>query len=329
MKIHYTLLPILAIAYSCTESFDLELDAEPKLIIDARIDNLTGPNYVRIGLSQTNFDGERYWYGYDSIIFISRFEYVDDALVIISDDCGTVDTLVPASDSILRYTYDYTEIFDSTIMNYRMITTRGDSAYYKSDYPELGGYYQTTKINQGKPEHTYYLRVEWHGKVYTSECTMPKSFKVDSITYRESDKYDDGNDGLIGLLWFKDNPSECNYYMFVPWSYSSGTIWERTILDDRNMKSDINGVDAFCGISVAGFERSSVVANMDRFFVYSITKETYNYYNTLIQQLRYDGGIYTPAPASPVTNIKGGAFGLFNVSYVVEIDTRLSEWSKY
>lgn len=43
----------------------------------------------------------------------------------------------------------------------------------------------------------------------------------------------------------------------------------------------------------------------------SLTKETYEYFNTIVKQFIDDGNVYKPAPASAKGNISGGALGLF------------------
>jgi len=53
-----------------------------------------------------------------------------------------------------------------------------------------------------------------------------------------------------------------------------------------------------------------------RIRMYSITEEGYNYYKALIAQFKNDGGTYSPAPASPPTNIDNGGLGFFRASAV-------------
>ena len=219
-------------------------------------------------------------------------------------NCGVIDTLSFCPDSVWEH--------------YR----NGDSSFVRNFHEK---HFVTSKII-GVPEHTYRLRVEWQGNVYTSECTMPKEVEIDTITrFRDADKFNDGADaGYIPYLWFHDDPTTPNYYVVENPMYGGG-IWGINIMSDEMFSTDnICGVDAYTGEAVDGYSRNTVVSGThiskdwgyDQIRLYSVTKEVYEYYSSLIKQIRYDGGVYTPSPASAPTNIKGGALGVFNAASV-------------
>jgi hypothetical protein len=48
--------------------------------------------------------------------------------------------------------------------------------------------------------------------------------------------------------------------------------------------------------------------------IYSLTREQFVYFTDLANILNSDGGMFSPPPANPRSNISGGALGLFQVS---------------
>ncbi len=297
---------------ACTEEYDLNLHPETKLVINAEITNGKPPYYTQLGIS--------------GALKTQMNHNVDDALIIISDDEGVVDTLVPAKDSTVWYITKYKNQFgEDSIRWYVIYDNIGiiDSMLVYEPQLYCKGYFQTTKL-KGKAGHTYFLKVEWQGHTYTSQCTMPETIKIDTITHRKGDKFIDGTDGDIPYVWFHDNPCEDNYYVFkkgidqrpLPFSNGQGT-WSVSIFSDEYLTPDAKGMDICGGEATESWRRDDFEfykIPSQKLMMYSVTKEVYNYYSSLINQIRYDGGVYTPAPASAPTNIKGGALGVFNAA---------------
>jgi len=50
--------------------------------------------------------------------------------------------------------------------------------------------------------------------------------------------------------------------------------------------------------------------------LYSLTRVQYIYFSDLANILNNDGGMFSPPPANPRSNLSGGALGLFQVSSV-------------
>jgi len=68
------------------------------------------------------------------------------------------------------------------------------------------------------------------------------------------------------------------------------------------------------GISANAWYKLGEVA---RFEMYSLTREAYLYYADLDITINNDGGLFSPLPTNPRTNISNGAMGLFQVSGMV------------
>ena len=311
IKMKQLILFLFSIVFlcACTEEYDLELSGESKLVVDFTITNAKPPYYIQLtkskmcyGTPEEYVSDKRWWWEKKD------YEMVCDARVIVSDDCGVIDTLELCPDSV--------SYWDDDDQKYH---------FYESSRPGSNGYYRTTKI-EGIPGNTYNLRVEWQGNIYTAECKMPKAVAIDTITsLREADKFKDGvGAGFIPYLWFHDDPATPNYYVFEYAMYG-GKTWGINIMSDEQLNSDdICGIDAYSGEAPDGFTRNTIVSGThiskdwgyDQIRLYSVTKEVYEYYSSLIKQIRYDGGVYTPSPASAPTNIKGGALGVFNAASV-------------
>jgi len=294
---------VLILLFGCTEKYDFKFPAQDaKLVVEGIITNNPGPYYVRLTLSKSTFT-LNYNDSIGNDFYSDGYTPVLDAKLIISDNHGTTDTLVPCKDTI-----------------YNIYTWSPDNIIFYTDtliqiYPtaHIHGYYQTNKII-GTPGYIYYLKILWQGKEYNSSCYMPPVPEIDSVTYEFTRAAIIGKeDYYIPKIWFKDNPATEDYYLFK----TSGSVWGRSVLSDENIKANITGLNVFQGETHEWWRNGYPWAGYPyKIEMHSITKEIYNYYQALIMQFRNDGGVYTPSPASPPTNITNGAQGYFRASSV-------------
>ena len=101
----WSFLCIVILLTACTKDFDFKLaDTKPLYVIEGRISDLQGPYYIHITRSTSLF-------GYPSVYThdADSFDAVQGAEVIIKDDMGTVDTLIPALERLPRMLYFYNE----------------------------------------------------------------------------------------------------------------------------------------------------------------------------------------------------------------------------
>jgi len=269
------ILPLLLALASCTEEFQLDTNNEKQLVIvDALITDGKPPYSIRLTTSSNLSNSSLPILG---------------ASIIITDNYGNKDSLISEYTERYLYYYDGPSKKDST---YYIDTQRGDEGYYR------------TQTLVGKPGVTYKINIKWQGEEYTSECYMPYCPKIDSVTYKLKKGAVGKSDVYIPHIWFKDNPETKDYYLFK--TYGGGGAWSRSILSDELLSSDAQGLNVFQGESADWWRDSyPMPSSYYRIEMYSITEEVYNYYESLITQFRTDGGSYTPAPASPPTNIKG------------------------
>ena len=283
----------LCLLTGCVESIDLsDIDGnEPKLVFDGILSNEEPPYLFRLtktaSLSDTNIKG------------------VTDALIVISDSKGTKDTL---------------EWIDPLFF-----PEGGDAnSYY--------GLYCTTKI-AGKEGETYHLQICYENLVYEATEKMPRATQIDSLWF--SRKQLEGKDEMVAcpFINFRNALDEENFYMFTysphkqdDWSYlenliaNSMRVFPYSILKDTHLPEYVKEFNLNDGESVFGSEEGFHFQFSERdtssILLYSITSSTYNFYEDLIKQMRYDGGTFTPSPTSARGNISNGALGLFRVNAV-------------
>ena len=127
-------------------------------------------SYVRLKLLNTKFAPNDF------------FNYLTDAIVVIKDDQGNIDTLRTLNDpkfNQLKYRSPF--LFDYKLQNL---------------LPEAG--------------HTYYLEVYYKNKKYTASTTIPKNRPIIDSFVNEHNEINN----YKTISYFKDLPNEKNFYFF-------------------------------------------------------------------------------------------------------------------
>src|SRR5690349_2449330 len=101
MQLRWSFICVVLFLTACTKDYKLKLDdTKPLYVIEGRISDLKGPYFIHITKS-TNLFGYPPVHTNDA----DSFEAVQGAEVIIADDMGTVDTLIPANDRTEKWFY--------------------------------------------------------------------------------------------------------------------------------------------------------------------------------------------------------------------------------
>ncbi|MFN6944529.1 MAG: DUF4249 domain-containing protein [Cytophagaceae bacterium] len=179
------------------------------------------------------------------------------------------------------------------------------------------GIYETQNF-QGRVGRMYTLTIQAEGQTYTSQSELKNILPVDSIKFRYYDQPDLLHQrGYYPVSYAKTPPGETNYYLWK--FYRNDTLLHNKnqlfIAEDRFVQENINGL-----------EGPFVYQLGDKLRIesFSLTKEAYDFYLHLQNQLNNDGGFFSGPPANPQTNIHGGALGVFQVSGM-EIDELIVE----
>src|SRR5450755_4326148 len=96
---YYFICILCLMAAGCTKDFHIDIvKTKPLYVIDGRISNMQGPYYVRITKATDPIASQ-----VSAPSGLDNAEAVTGAQVIIADDMGIADTLMPADQSEPRY----------------------------------------------------------------------------------------------------------------------------------------------------------------------------------------------------------------------------------
>lgn len=315
----WSFICVVILFAACTKDYDFKLkDTQPLYVIEGRISDLKGPYYIHITKS-TNSLGFPLVHTQDA----DSFDAVQGAEVIIKDDMGTVDTLIPAVDVLPRMLYFYNNHqLDSQVRAYpsKLLTAKR-------------GYYQTTKIH-GSPGHTYQLYVRIGDSTFHASAYMPRVTNLDSAALKSDTVVNAAGDlGNLPLAWFKEPTNEKNYYMLQYYPHITEHPYDAFLIeyndynsipfvvDDKILQPYVNGLsvqlitpDSYPYPGAGPYLTYPYYGFHIR--LSSLTKEAYEYFSVLRKQLQTDGNVYKPTPASATGNVNGGALGFFWASSI-------------
>lgn len=320
------LIGLFIMIVGCTKDYNLNLpDTKPLYVIEGRISNMEGPYFIRI----TKSSNELALHTIDPLAFgFDSAQPVKNALVIISDEGGITDTLIPSPYQHRRLIY----LYDNTNHKFDSFPQQ-ILPFYTIDH----GYYQTTKI-RGVAGHTYHLQVFDGNEKFEATAYMPPVPVLDSAVLRDTIVGPEHERIYMPLAYFAEPQNEKNYYglsfnlitdypfdFFVFGSGSSGLPY---VVDDKVLTPYVNGLAIQTLLSkhypfspYYPYEHVSLLPpHPFQIRLFSLTKETYNYFDQQNRQLGDDGNIYRPTPASAKGNISGGALGQF---YATDISYKL------
>jgi hypothetical protein len=149
-----------------------------------------------------------------------------------------------------------------------------------------------------KVGETYELIVAWKDNIFVAEGLMLEPPILDSLTYQYEARRPFRDEGYYvkayGKIPFKEN----NYYRIQ--------IIENDTL--KNEPEDYFLFDDTFGFTIFenGLELAYAFDQGDRvrLILYRMTREPYNYLNQLLGLLFSDGGLFSPPPQNPDSNIK-------------------------
>ena len=184
-------------------------------------------------------------------------------------------------------------------------------------YAEQANRYFPLNNVGGRKGDRYRLTVRWEENEYQSEGMLLEPPRLDSIKYEFKDSRLFREEGyyitLYGDIPFKE---QNNYRIRI--------VRNDTLLNNRN---DYLLFDDTFGTSVLnnGFELTGFpfrVNDRVRLELFRLNRDAYDYLNQLVSLLFNDGGLFSPPPQNPTSNIrlvKGNieALGYFKVSPVL------------
>ncbi len=268
MKSFVLLLAVVFILTSCEETVQLNLNQTPsKVVIDARLTNVLGKQYVKITRSSNFYQ-------------TGSTPRVTDAVVKITDDLGNVMTFV----------------------------------HNPEGKEEKAGYYFPAPGFAGTIGRTYKLSVIVDGVMYSAEDKMLPVTTIDSIKYKiNGDQQDDPKVAgrIYELLLFAKEPQQTkDFYLFEYYRNDSLALNRPNDIyftDDDAVGEKIDGVSSPVYYSIN---------DKAKLEMYSLSRTAFVFYSDFFNLVNSDGGMFSPPPANPRTNLNNGALGLFQVSAV-------------
>ena len=185
------------------------------------------------------------------------------------------------------------------------------------------GYYFPNPNFAGTVGTTYTLNVEVEGKTYTAAEEMQPVTTIDSLTSKiDEDEFDDPEEPgrHFAVFFFAKEPQDrADYYLFK--FYRNGELlldWPTDIYiaDDEALGETIDDVE------IAGYFKEGDKAKVE---MYSLTRNGFIFYSDLSTLLNNDGGMFSPPPANPRTNLSNGAMGYFQVSAVDALEITVED----
>jgi hypothetical protein len=174
------------------------------------------------------------------------------------------------------------------------------------------GYYFPSDSNYvGTIGRTYSLNVFVDNTSFTASDPLIRVTKIDSLKDRinQSEEVKPASPGLFyELLLFLKEPQDTKDYYLVKY-YRNGVADQKLsdvyVYDDQGIGENLDGLPS--SVMFAQGDQAKVE-------LYSLTESGFKFYQDLKAILSGDGGLRTPQPGNPRTNITGGALGLFRVS---------------
>lgn len=178
------------------------------------------------------------------------------------------------------------------------------------------GMYQTKDL-QGKVGNTYTLKVNYKGANYEAVGTIMEPPIFDSLTYRFLEETPLKDEGYYLYFFGKTPKPEISYYRWLV--YRNDTLFN-TEPEDFLIASDEFVIEQLNDLEFPfAFDQQDTI----RLEMFGLDRSMFNYYNELLTILFNDGGLFSPPPVNPVSNIRNlidpenHPLGYFQVSSMV------------
>ena len=188
------------------------------------------------------------------------------------------------------------------------------NTYAFSESTEKPGFYLPNVSFTGEVGRTYNLDIDIDGKKYTASEELLNVATIDSLTYgKDEDEFSDPEDAgryYNVFVYTKEPQDEDNFYLF---KFYRNEEWLNDNGEDITVTDDVAIGEAIEGLELPEYHSVGDSVSME---MYSLTQTEFIYWSDVANLIFSDGGVFSPLPANPRTNISGGALGVFQVSAV-------------
>ncbi|MEX2512408.1 MAG: DUF4249 domain-containing protein [Cyclobacteriaceae bacterium] len=202
---------------------------------------------------------------------------------------------------IVSYTRDYYDTLDNEIISDATVQIEDETTGEKIDFRYINGLKQYLPLNSKVAivGHEYRLLVTIDGKRYFSAGKTLEPPTLDSITYQYEKEEFFRPEGYYLTIYGKIPFKEDNFYRLK--MTRNDTLLNRSsdyfLFDDTFGSSILNN-----GFELMGFtfkENDKVKLEL-----YRMNEEAFDYLNQLVSLLFNDGGLFSPPPENPKSNIQ-------------------------
>ncbi|WP_027001755.1 DUF4249 domain-containing protein [Hugenholtzia roseola] len=198
--------------------------------------------------------------------------------------------------------------------------TEGNVEIFVEDPQNKGLYIPQNPNFKGQVGNTYSLAIQWQDYEAQATSTLLPVTDIDSVVVRYDEDEPFKEDGYYLYFYAKEPQQTQDWYrwrVFVNDTLLYENAGDIIVASDEGIQEEINGIDL--GYK---FEPADTV----RLEQYSISEEVYNYYNDLITLAFSDGGLFSPPPVNPRSNVKGkNVIGVFSASQMKSLTVIVPE----
>ncbi len=175
----------------------------------------------------------------------------------------------------------------------------------------LPGIYQTPDNFSGEAGKTYTLEINFEDQTYEADAYLDPIPPIDSVSHRFH-RNQAGDEHYDLFLFVQEKPGVGDHYMWHIYrngepqtdSLKHVTFVEDDLVDGNYIANwQFDYVDAEPGDSI-------------KVEMWSISKETYEYFQSIMLETDWRGGPFDGPPANVPSNISNGALGFFSASAI-------------
>ncbi|HMJ67327.1 MAG TPA: DUF4249 domain-containing protein [Cyclobacteriaceae bacterium] len=179
---------------------------------------------------------------------------------------------------------------------------------------DSAGFYIPPGNYKGVAGRMYTMTVVADGHTYEASDKLIRVTSVDSLGYRPN-VFRERNEPSDGKIWelliYAKEPQDTQDNYLLKYYRNDSLVYNNEtdvyVLNDYGVGENIDGVPS--SVYYAPGDKARVE-------MYSLTRDGFLFYNDLVTVLNTDGGMFSPPPANPRSNISGGALGFFQVSAI-------------
>jgi hypothetical protein len=174
------------------------------------------------------------------------------------------------------------------------------------------GYYLPAVGYTGTIGRTYTMSVALDGQTFLASDKLVRVTTIDSMLYRPNvfrERAEPSNGKIWELLIYAKEPQDTEDNYLIKYYRNDSLVYNNEtdvyVLNDYGVGENIDGVPS--SVYYAPGDKARVE-------MYSLSRDGYLFFSDLVTILNSDGGMFSPPPANPRSNISGQALGFFQVS---------------